>query len=66
MIPVIPVIRVNTKKDRFFMKSPTPEVEGFFQIQPPIYGVNFSNNNPIHQLKVKIREAEHETTFESS
>ena len=48
------------------MKSRTPEVEGFFQIQPPIDGVNFSDNNPIHQLKVKIREAEHETTFESS
>ena len=48
------------------MKSPTPEVEGFFQTQPPIYGVNFSNNNPIHQVKVKITDAKHVTNFEIS
>ena len=31
------------KKDRFYMKSPTPETkcaEGVFQIQSPIWGVN--------------------------
>ena len=35
------------KKDKPYMKSPTPEalcVEGVFQIQSPICGVNFSNN----------------------
>ena len=47
------------------MKSPTLAVEGLFQIQPPIYGVNFSNNNPIQKVKVNIRETEHGMTFET-
>ena len=48
------------------MKSSTPEAKGFFQTQPPIYGVNFSNNNPIYQVKVKVTDAEHVTNFEIS
>ena len=47
------------------MKSPTPEAqcaEGFFQIQPPIYNVNFSNNISISQVK---RESELVSIFET-
>ena len=38
---------VFKKEDRLYMKSPTPEAKctkTVFQIQSPIYGVNFSNN----------------------
>ena len=51
------------------MKSPTPETqyaEGAFQIQPPIYGVYFTNNISILQVRVNKSEAELDSTFETS
>ena len=51
------------------MKSPPPDAyceKSFFQIQPRISGVNFSNNTSIPQVRVNIRETEHDTTFETS
>ena len=51
------------------MKSPLPKAQcakGVFQIQTPISDVNFSNNISIPQFRVKMRETEHDTTFETS
>ena len=56
------------KEDRFSMKYPTQEAqcaEGIFQIQTPICGVNFSNNISIPQVRVKKRETELDSTFET-
>ena len=47
------------KEDRLYMKSPTQEekcVEGVFQIQSPICGVNFSNNISTTQIRVSQRK----------
>ena len=44
---------VFKKEDRLYMKSPTPEAKctkTVFQIQSPIYGVNFSNNLSKNQV----------------
>ena len=44
---------VFKKEDRLYMKSPTPEAKctkTAFQIQSPIYGVNFSNNLSKNQV----------------
>ena len=57
------------KEGELCMKSPPPEVwreKGVFQIQPPISGVNFSNKISIPQVRVNMRETEHDTTFENS
>ena len=51
------------------MKSPPPEAlcaNGVVQIHPPISGVNFSNNISIPQIRVNLRETEHDTIFETS
>ena len=51
------------------MKSPLLEAEcakGVFQIQPPISGVNFSNNMSVPQTRVNMNETEHDTTFETA
>ena len=51
------------------MKSPPPEAEsskGAFQIQPPISGVNFSNNVTVPKAIVNMSETEHDTTFKTS
>ena len=50
------------------MKSSPPEVwyaKGVFQIEPLISSVNFSNIS-VTQVKLNMRETEHETTFETS
>ena len=36
-----------------------------FKIQHPICGVNLFNNISITQVKVNMRETEHDTTFET-
>ena len=41
-------------------------VKGVFQIQPPIFGVYFSNNMSTSQAKVKMSETEYYTIFETS
>ena len=51
------------------MKSPTPEqkcAKGNFQIQPPICGVNFSNNISMTQVRVNERKNYLGSTFETS
>ena len=40
--------------------------KGIFQIQPPISGINFSNNISVSQFGVNVRESEHGKTFETS
>ena len=50
------------------MESPPPDAEcakSVFQIQPPIFGANFSNMS-ITQASVSMSETEHDTTFETS
>ena len=47
------------KKDRVYMKSPTPQAEcakAVFQIQSPICSANLSNNISITQVKVNDRK----------
>ena len=39
--------------------------KGVFEIEPPISGVNFSNNMLISQVRVNRRETEYEITFET-
>ena len=41
-------------------------VQGAFQIHLSVSGFNFSNNMPVPQVTVNIRETEHDTTFEIS
>ena len=48
------------------MNSPSPEVwcaESDFQMQSPIYDVNFSNNISMTQVMVNERETELDSTF---
>ena len=50
------------------MKSSTPKalcVEGVFQVQSPVCGVNLSNNISIPQVWVNKKETELEPTFET-
>ena len=57
------------KEDRLCMKSSPEETQcakGVFQIQPPISGANFSNNISTPQVRVNMRETEHDKTFETS
>ena len=37
-----------------------------FKFNPPVSGVNFSNDMSIPQDRVNMSETEHETTFETS
>ena len=58
----------NTKKEGF-ERNPHPRWHsgiGFFQINPPVAGLNISNNISIPLVRVNIRENEHDTTFEIS
>ena len=51
------------------MKSTTPDAEcaeGVLQTQPPIWGVNLSNNISIPRAKISNRVTEREPTFETS
>ena len=48
-----------TREDRLYMKSPTAEAKCakcVFQIQSPIFVVNFSNNISITQVRVNERK----------
>ena len=49
------------------MVSSFPEAYAntFFQIQPPVFVVNFSNNASIPQVRVNFKKTEHETTCET-
>lgn len=49
------------------MKSPTPEAQCAmqFQMQPPFYGFHFPNDISITQVRVNMRETEHDTIFET-
>ena len=40
--------------------------KGILQLQPPVSGVNFSNNISIPQVRVNITETEDGTIFEFS
>ena len=62
-----PPRKIRVEKRR--QESSIPEAEctkGVFKIQPPISGVNFSNNIPIRQARVNMSKTEHDKTFETS
>ena len=56
------------KEDRLCMKSLSPEqrhsAKGVFQIHSILPDVNSSNDIEILQVRVNIKETEHDTTFE--
>ena len=53
-----------------FPWNPYPQrhisAKGVSQIHPPVFGVNFSNNISIPQVRVNIKKTKHNTTFEIS
>ena len=65
-------MRITTKdikkEDKLCMKS-QPKEEGmvqrvFFKFNPPVSDLNLSNNISVPQVRVNIREIEHDATFE--
>ena len=62
-------LKILKSKRQALHKISNPEekcAEGAFQIQSPIYGVNFSQNISIPQVRVNKSETELDSTFETS